>query len=150
LTFSNKSNIVVWTFLKTLLLRSFQTNDTPKSHSNYIKERRFRDIPKELVNWKKWSCNVNGSTPEMPNQFLICCHMEPKYAQWINKWDDDSSCPHPAMHMTSACWRIRRLRRFNFVGNLSWSNRQARMDTFRGTWLCQTSSPAVTNIGAVW
>ena len=99
----------------------------------------------KLVNWKKWSWRLSGLTPEMPIQFLMCCHIEPKISQRRNRWVADLSNPHPATG-----WRMPCLKRLILVGSLSRSNLQERIETFNRTCLCQTSSPVTSIKGAAW
>jgi len=91
----------------------------------------------QWINFKKWSPILRWSAPATPNQDLMYCHKELNKSQWMNKWDAVSSWSHLATHLAASCWRMLRLRRLIFVGNLSCNNLQAKIDTFRRTCWCQ-------------
>jgi len=147
-TFSSSRSMLASILLYSLLLRSFQTNQMQSNQISWRKDWRALEWPEEWVNWVKWSSILRGSTPDIPIQDLICCHKVPKVGQWINKCGTVSSKPHPVTHMTASASITPRLRRLFLVGNLSRNNRQAKMETFSDTCLCQIRFPVVTSRGS--
>jgi len=124
-----------------------------KTHNNQMswrKDLRFFEWPVQWINWMRCLLILRGSTPATPIQDLICCNNELKTSQWRNKWDVFSSWSHSATHLTASCWIMLRLTRLFLVGNLSRNNLQAKIDTLRGTYLCQTKSPITSGEWATW
>jgi len=87
-----------------------------------------------------WSEMTRFSTPSMPSQSLTNGQSTPKDGQDKNIWFTSSIFPHPAKHNRASIGRIPRFAKFCLVGKRSLNIRQAKIETFNGTYLCQMNS----------
>jgi hypothetical protein len=129
---------------------SVHTTQAHASQMSCRKVRRARDPPAEKVNWTKWSRREVYSTIGMPIQDCTNAQIGPNVLHERNKWWADSTSPQPETHWWAAPDKMPRVTRFAFVGNLSRRSRQAKIETFSGTWGCQTSFAASSRVTGSW
>jgi hypothetical protein len=128
---------------------SVHTTQTQASQMSCRKERRAREPPAEYVNWTKWSRKEVYSISGMPIHERTNAQREPNVVQESNRWRADSASPQPETQRWAAVGKMPRVTRLSFVGNLSRSRRQAKMDTFNGIWGCQISLSASSRLSFV-
>jgi hypothetical protein len=134
------SNIWGRDYTEFLNRRRFLSNHITQTHNmSYKKDRRLRRLPDEYVNWRKWYERWEESTPGKPIQAQMSNQRGPSVELFqyqtplqldTQKWD--------------AWVMMYRVTKLVFVGNLSRKSLQAKIETFKGTCLCQISSSAAS------
>jgi len=144
LTLSNNRETRVTPLLNSRLFRSFQTIHVHKSQISCRNERLALPWPVIKVNCNKWSEILLESTPTKPIHSRTCCHNDAKVVHVRNKCSVVSTWPHPETQKVVDVGITPRFARLAFVGKRSWISCQAKPETFRGTWWCQTRSKDVS------
>jgi len=124
-------------FLNNLLLHLVHNTQTQQCQRICIQERCARKLPEEWTNWTKWSCKWSGSADATPIHNLTRLQRE---GHDRNTWRVVSEAPQLVTRNCKS-WKVTlRVTKWSFVGNLFRKSLHAKIETFRGTYLCQFKS----------
>jgi hypothetical protein len=131
-------------------LRSFHTTQAQASQMRCKKDRRAREnlLPSE---WTEQSGQGEwASVDEKSIQEWTSAHKVPTVLNKRNKCWADSIPPQPDTQKWTSGGIMSRATKFDFVGNWSRRRRHAKIETFRGTYLCHTRSSASPRVNKSW
>jgi len=104
----------------------------------------FKNLAK-VSNWRKWSDTFPIWAIWKPIHPKMSLHKEPTREHRVKRCSADFGWSQPTTHIWASSWRIPRLYKLVFAGNLLRRSRKTNIDTFKGiTWLRITHGAIAT------